>query len=73
MKARVSEYEEAMKAFDDLTKHTGYQAKEGPTYEEFAESFIGLFPYNFLRKSYVNKLFENRVSQSQVIVKPYMR
>ncbi|WP_337036363.1 hypothetical protein [Enterobacter asburiae] len=50
MKARVSEYEEAMKAFDDLTKHTGYQAKEGPTYEEFAESFIGLFPYNFLRK-----------------------
>lgn len=50
MKARVSEYEDAMKEFDDLIKDTGYQAKESPTYEQFAESFIGLFPYKYLRK-----------------------
>lgn len=50
MKARVSEYEEAMKEFDGLIKDTGYQARESPTYEQFAESFIGLFPYKYLRK-----------------------
>lgn len=50
MKARVVEYEEATRVFEELTKDTGYQAKEPPSYNDFAESFINLFPYGFLRK-----------------------
>ncbi|MHA0274773.1 hypothetical protein [Enterobacter ludwigii] len=50
MSARASEYENAMKTFDELTKDSGYQPKEGPSYSEFAQSFINLFPYKFLRE-----------------------
>lgn len=51
MKARVSEYEQAMKVFEDSTIGTNYKAKKKPEYNEFAESFINLFPYRILRKT----------------------